>query len=89
MVAPPDQEDAVSTATSTASRRRAWTLERTLFAMAGSVTLAGVAMGALVSPWFLLLPVVTGLSQWSYVVAGDCPASLVLKRLTGLKGCAR
>ncbi|HET6691678.1 MAG TPA: hypothetical protein VFG74_12525 [Miltoncostaeaceae bacterium] len=79
----------MSTAASTASRRRPWTLERTLFAMAGSVTLAGVALGVLVSPWFLLLPVVTGLSQWSYVLAGDCPASLALKRLTGLRGCGR
>jgi hypothetical protein len=73
----------------TTPRRRPWTLERTLFAMAGSVTLAGVALGALVSPWFLLLPLVTGLSQWSYVVAGDCPASLVLRRVTGLRGCVR
>ncbi len=79
----------MSTATSTISRRRTWTLERALFAMAGTVTLAGVALGVLVSPWFLVLPAITGLSQWSYVVVGDCPASLVLKRLTGLKGCVR
>ncbi len=79
----------MTTATSTVPRRRTWTLERTLFAMAGSVTLAGVALGVLVSPWFLVLPAITGLSQWSYVVAGDCPASLLLKRFTGLKGCAR
>lgn len=79
----------MSTTAATTSRRRTWTLERALFAMAGSVTLAGVALGVLVSPWFLVLPAITGLSQWSYVVAGDCPASLVLKRLTGLRGCAR
>ena len=70
-------------------RRRPWSLERVLFAMAGTVTLAGVALGVLVSPWFLVLPAVTALSQWSYVLAGDCPASLVLRRLTGLRGCAR
>ncbi len=79
----------MTTATSTVPRRRTWTLERTLFAMAGSVTLAGVALGVLVSPWFLVLPAITGLSQWSYVVAGDCPASLLLRRFTGMKGCAR
>jgi hypothetical protein len=88
-VAAPDQEDAVTTATSNIPDRRPWTLERTLFAMAGTVTLAGVALGVLVSPWFLALSVVTGLSQWSYVLAGDCPASLVLRRFTGLKGCDR
>lgn len=75
--------------TTSIPRRRHWTLERTLFAMAGTVTLAGVALGVLVSPWFLLLPVVTGVSQWSYVLAGDCPASLLLRRFTGLRGCDR
>ncbi|MGE0027725.1 MAG: DUF2892 domain-containing protein [Thermoleophilia bacterium] len=79
----------MTTTSSTIPRRRRWTLERTLFAMAGSVTLAGVALGVMVSPWFLLLPLVTGLSQWSYVVAGGCPASLLLKRFTGLEGCSR
>jgi hypothetical protein len=79
----------VTTASVSAPRRRPWTLERVLFAMAGSVTLAGVALGVLVSPWFLALPVLTGLSQWSYVLAGDCPASLFLRRFTGLRGCGR
>ena len=75
--------------TTSIPRRRLWTLERVLFAMAGTVTLAGVALGALVSPWFLALPVLTGLSQWSYVLAGDCPASLLLRRFTGFRGCGR
>lgn len=79
----------MTTTTPTIPRRRTRTLERVLFAMAGSVTLAGVALGVLVSPWFLLLPVVTGLSQWTYVLAGDCPASLLLRRFTALTGCAR
>jgi hypothetical protein len=75
--------------TASLPRRRAWTLERTLFAMAGTVTLAGVALGLMVSPWFLALAVVTGLSQWSYVLTGNCPASLLLRRFTGLRGCER
>ena len=70
-------------------RARTWTLERTLFALAGTVTLASVALGALVSPWFLLVAAGVGVSQWSYVLLGDCPASAVLRRVTHLRGCPR
>ena len=69
--------------------RTGWTLERVLFALAGTMTLAGVALGVLVSPWFLLMPVAAGVGQWMFVLAGDCPASLVLRRVTHLRGCAR
>jgi cytochrome c oxidase assembly factor CtaG len=47
-----------------------WPLERVLFFMAGTVTIAGA-------------------SQWMYVAFGDCPSSLVMRRLFGLQGCAR
>lgn len=70
-------------------RARTWTLERVLFALAGTVTLASVALAVLVSPWFLLLTAGVALSQWAYVLAGDCPASLLLRRFTHLRGCAR
>jgi len=65
--------------------RRAWPLERVLFALAGAMTLLSAALAAVVSPWFLLLTVFVGLNQWLYVLAGACPASLVLERLTGLR----
>ena len=76
---------------STTDRRpaRAWTLERVLFALAGTVTLASVALAVLVSPWFLLVTAGVAVSQWAYVLTGDCPASLVLRRVTALRGCAR
>lgn len=60
--------------------RRRWTLERVLFALAATMTLASVALTLLVSPWFLALTAFVGLSQWMYVTLGDCPASLVLRR---------
>ena len=67
-----------------------WPLERALFALAGTVTLASVALAVLVSPWFLLLTTFVGVSQWLYVGTGTCPASLVLERGLGLRrGCAR
>ena len=76
----------MTAAISNIQRRRPWTLERTLFAMAGSVTLAGVALGVLVSPWFLLLTGFVGAQPVALLLAGDCPASLVLRRFTGLRG---
>ena len=64
-----------------ACRTRGWPLDRVLFALAGTVTLVSALLAAIVSPWFLLLTTVVGLNQWLYVIAGDCPASLLLRRL--------
>lgn len=71
------------------TRTRPWYLERALFALAGTVTLGSVALAVLVSPWFLLVTAAVGVSQWLFVLAGDCPASLLLRRFTHLSGCAR
>jgi hypothetical protein len=69
---------------------RRWPLERVLFALAGSMTLASALLAATISPWFLLLTVFVGLNQWLFVGAGWCPASLLLERGAGLqKGCRR
>ena len=65
-------------------------LERALFALAGTMVLVGAALSALVSPWFLGVVAFVGLNQWLYVVAGACPASLILKRACGLEArCGR
>lgn len=58
-----------------------WHLQRILFLMAGTVTLTGVLLGALVNPWFLVLPALTGSNQLLMVTVGWCPASLVLRGL--------
>lgn len=60
-------------------------LERALFAMAGTMTLLSVVLAALVSPWFLLLTAFVGINQLLFVLAGDCPASLVLRRTPWLR----
>jgi hypothetical protein len=62
-----------------------WPLERVLFALAGGVTLIGVALAAFVSPWFLLLTAFVGVNQWLYVIFGACPASLILRRAFSLR----
>jgi hypothetical protein len=69
----------------TVAGNSAWPLERVLFALAGSMTLLSAALAALVTPWFLLLTGFVGVSQWLYVLFGDCPASLVLRRVFSLK----
>lgn len=66
-----------------------WPLERVLFLMAGTVTIASALLAAFVSPWFLILTLFVGASQWMYVAVGDCPSSLVMRKLFGLQGCAR
>jgi hypothetical protein len=55
-------------------------LERVLFALAGTATLLSAALARVVSPWFLLLTAFVGINHWPYVVAGACPASVVLRR---------
>ena len=60
---------------------RAGRLERVLFALAGSITLASVALAVAVSPWFLAAAVFAAANQWLYALAGDRPASFVLRRL--------
>lgn len=66
-------------------RHDRWPLERALFAIAGTVVLIGALLSALVSPWFLLLVAFVGLNQWLYVLAGDCPMSLILTRTLHLR----
>ena len=67
-----------------------WPLERVLFAMAGTVTIASITLAVLVSPWFLLLTAFVGVSQWLFVTVSWCPASLVIERVVGVKrGCPR
>ena len=69
---------------------RGWPLERVLFALAGTVTLASVVLAASVSTWFLLLAAFVGLSQWMFVTVGGCPASLELEKTLGIeRRCSR
>jgi hypothetical protein len=51
-----------------------------LFALAGTVVLLSAGLVALVSPWFLLLTAFVGVNLWLYVLAGACPASMILTR---------
>ena len=63
-------------------------LERVLFLMAGSVIIVSALLAWLVSPWFLILTAFVGLSQLMFVAFGDCPSSLVLRKM-GFKAVTR
>jgi ABC-type transport system involved in cytochrome bd biosynthesis fused ATPase/permease subunit len=62
-----------------------WPLERVLFALAGTMTLLSALLAATVSTWFLVLTAFVGVNQWLYVVVGNCPASIVLRRACHLR----
>jgi hypothetical protein len=57
--------------------------------MAGSLTLAGTALGAFVNPWFLLLPGFVSANQLLMASRGWCPMSLLLTRLDVGTGAGR
>lgn len=64
------------------------TIDRAVFSMAGAMVLASVALGWLVSPYWLLLTAFVGLNMLQAGFTGFCPAALLF-RLFGLKsGCA-
>lgn len=55
--------------------------QRTLFAMAGTLTGLSALLAATVSPWFLLVTGFVALNQLAFATLGACPASLILRRL--------
>lgn len=75
----------MTTSTTCSTETRGWPLERVLFAMAGTMTLLSALLAATVSPWFLFLTAFVGVNQWLYVMFGACGASLILKRVFGLR----
>lgn len=57
------------------------TLERILFGLAGAVVLAGTILAISVSHWFAAVPLFVVANMWLYAAAGDCPSSMLLRRL--------
>ena len=67
------------------SARTSWPLERVLFALAGTIGLVAAILTLTVSKWFGLLAAFVAVNQWLYVIAGACPASLILRRACHLR----
>jgi hypothetical protein len=57
------------------------TVDKAVFAFAGIVVLVSIALGYLVSPWWLLLTAFVGLNMLQSAFTGFCPAAMVFKRL--------
>jgi hypothetical protein len=49
------------------------------------MTLLSAVLAATVSTWFLLLTAFVGANQWLYVLVGNCPASIALRRACHLR----
>ena len=59
-------------------------LDRAVLAFAGFIVLLSVALGYVVSPYWLLLTAFAGINLIQSAVTGFCPAAVVFRRL-GLK----
>lgn len=59
-------------------------VDRAVFMMAGTMVLASVALGWLVSPYWLLLAVFVGANMLQASITGFCPAAMIFGKL-GLK----
>lgn len=63
-------------------------LDRAVLALAGTIILISVVLGALVSSWWLLLTAFVGLNLLQSSMTGFCPAALFFRRLGVSGGCA-
>jgi hypothetical protein len=61
--------------------RREWDIERTLEANAATLSLAGLALGALVDRRFLVLPAMVTAFLLQHALQGWCPPLPVLRRM--------
>lgn len=63
-------------------------LDRAIFAFAGMMILASVALGYFVSPSWLLLTAFVGLNLLQSAFTGFCPAAKLFSKLGVRSGCA-
>ena len=56
-------------------------VDQAVFAFAGVMVFASVALAHFVSPWWLLLTVFVGANMLQSAFTGFCPAAMVFKRL--------
>ena len=64
------------------------TIDSAVLSFAGTVVLAGLILGLLVSPWFFLLTAFAGLNMLQAGFTGFCPAAMIFRRLGVKSGCA-
>lgn len=54
---------------------------RVLFGLAGLVTIGSTVLAVAISPWFLILTLAVGVNELIFTASGECPASLVIRRV--------
>jgi hypothetical protein len=57
-----------------------WYLERIIWLMAGIFTLASVALGYYVSPYWFILTILVGFNQVILSLTGFCPMTVILNK---------
>ncbi len=58
-----------------------WTMERVIRLMAGIFVLLGTTLGALASPYWLILPAMVGANLLVFTFTGFCPMAILLHSL--------
>lgn len=64
-----------------------WYLERIVWVVAGTFTLAGTVLAWLVSPWWLILPALVGINLLVFAFTGFCLVANILYWL-GARPCS-
>ena len=63
-------------------------IDRVVFAFAGTVILVSLLLGHWVSAWWLLLTAFVGLNLLQSAFTGFCPLAMILKKFGVRPGCA-
>lgn len=63
------------------------TIDRIIFAVAGTLILLGLVLGLVVNPWFFALVGFVGINMLQSAFTGFCPLAVILRK-AGLPGSA-
>lgn len=63
-------------------------IDRIVFAFAGTMILAGVALGIWVNQLWFILPAFVGVNMFQAAFTRFCPLAIVLKKMGMKSGCA-
>jgi hypothetical protein len=63
-------------------------IDRVVFAFAGTMTLLSLVLGHFVSPYWLLLAAFVGLNMLQSAFTGFCPLAMVLRKIGVRPGAA-
>ena len=64
------------------------TIDRVVFAFAGTLVLLGALLAWLLGPWWLLLPGLIGMNMLQAAFSGFCPLARILKHFGVRLGAA-